>query len=59
VDVVFYDLLGAGDAELTPIPNWFELDLGDIYDHLNPRTKQGQANQRAGRNELLITVESH
>jgi hypothetical protein len=26
------------DAEPTPIPDWFQLDIGEIYDHLNPRT---------------------
>ncbi len=36
---------GGDDVELTPVPVWFELDIEAIYDHLNPRTKQGQAYQ--------------
>ncbi len=32
-----------------PIPDWFGLDLELIYDHLNPRTKQGLSNSRSWR----------
>ncbi len=31
------------------IPNWCELDLELIYDHLNPRTKQGITQSRSCR----------
>jgi hypothetical protein len=37
---------GMEEIESTPILDWFALDIGDIYDHLNPRTKQGQVHQR-------------
>ncbi len=30
----------------TPIPDWFTLDIEEIYEKLNPRTKQGQLHQR-------------
>ena len=33
----------------TPIPDWFGLDLDLIYDHLNPRTKQGLSYSRSWR----------
>jgi hypothetical protein len=42
VNVLYDDLLGAGDAEHMSISNWFEWDVSDIYDHLNLRAKQGQ-----------------
>jgi hypothetical protein len=35
------------------IPNWFELDLDVIYDHLNPRTKQGIAQSRSWRKKAV------
>jgi len=31
----------------TPIPDWYNLQIDEIYDQLNPRTKQGQLTQRA------------
>jgi len=37
---------GGDDDDPTPIPDWFELDIGEIYEHLHPRTKQGQSHQR-------------
>ena len=49
--LTFADVDGMGDenggdnVELTPVPVWFELDIEAIYDHLNPRTNQGQAYQ--------------
>jgi len=41
-----FDENGGDDVDPTPIPDWFELDIGEIYEHLNPRTKQGQSHQR-------------
>jgi hypothetical protein len=35
------DVMGPEDSESTSIPNWYKQDIGEIYDHLNPRTKQG------------------
>jgi hypothetical protein len=31
----------------TPIPDWWNLQINEIYDQLNPRMKQGQLTQRA------------
>jgi len=44
---------GMEEIEWTPIPDWFALDVGEIYDHLNPRTKQGQAHQRGWRKRAV------
>jgi hypothetical protein len=44
---VFDDVMGPEHSESKSIPNWYELDIGKIYDHLNPRTKQGQVHQRS------------
>jgi hypothetical protein len=37
---------GGDDVDPTLIPDWFDLDIGEIYEHMNPRTKQGQSHQR-------------
>ncbi len=47
------DKYGGDDVELTPVPVWYELDIEAIYDHLNPRTKQGQAYQRGWRKRVI------
>ncbi len=41
------------DDEPTPIPDWFQLDIGEIYDHLNPRTKPGQVYLRGWRKQAI------
>jgi hypothetical protein len=41
------DVMGPEDSESTSIPNWYKQDIGEIYDHLNPRTKQGWVHQRS------------
>jgi hypothetical protein len=40
------EVTASDDAEPTPIPDWFQLDIGEIYDHLNLRTKPGQVYQK-------------
>ena len=37
----------------TPIPDWFTLDIEEIYEKLNPRTKQGQLHQRDWRKRAI------
>ena len=37
----------------TPIPDWFSLDIEEIYEKLNPRTKQGQLLQRSWRKRAV------
>jgi hypothetical protein len=44
---------GVEEDESIPIPDWFALDIGQIYDHLNPRTKQGQVQQRGWRKRAV------
>ncbi len=34
----------------TPIPDWWNLQIDEIYDQLNPWTKQGQMTQQRGVN---------
>jgi len=53
--VTLYDSLIVSAArkeaadDSTPIPDWYNLQIDEIYDQLNPRTKQGQLTQRAWR----------
>jgi hypothetical protein len=44
---------GGDDVDPTLIPDWFDLDIGEIYEHMNPRTKQGQSHQRGWRKRAV------
>jgi len=39
------DLLSEFENEDSLIPSWFNLDMSEIYNHLNPSTKKGQQDQ--------------
>jgi hypothetical protein len=38
---------GINAEDSTPIPDWWALEMDEIYGHLNPQTKKGQSTQRA------------
>jgi hypothetical protein len=45
--------LGEIENEDSLIPSWFNLDMSEIYNHLNPSTKKGQQDQRAWRKSAI------